>query len=333
MLSDLMSEVYYFKDEKTKTYKKFLKEQLKKAFDECKRIAIKIHFGEPGNKTAFILKDIELITNTLKELNIGFFLFDSPVAYNSPRGTVEGYKKVAKDKGWDKLGEIVISNENKEVKGPSMTYQVCKSLIDADGVLIVSHVKGHICSGFGGAIKNLGMGALSKETKGAIHAGGTPNTMAEKCIQCKACEAACPLNELKIGSEGPVLGMCYGCSNCAYVCPTGAIKPKINYFDTLLAEGANAAYSNFKKSYCINYVKKITKLCDCEKDPEGIIAQDIGILLSNDIVAIDHAAHTLVTEKAGEDVFLKHNKKTGLQQVEAAKKLGMGSTDYKIIEK
>ncbi|MCC7552330.1 hypothetical protein KO317_01530 [Candidatus Micrarchaeota archaeon] len=114
--------------------------------------------------------------------------------------------------------------------------------------------------------------------------------------------------------------------------PIGNLMSEVYYFDTLLAEGANAAYSNFKKSYCISYVKNITKKCDCEDNPGDIIAQNIGILLSSDIVSIGHAAHKLIIENSGEDVFLKYNKKTGLKQVEEAEKLGMDSTDYKIIE-
>jgi len=92
-----MSNIYHTKNENKFLEK--LKEELKKKFKDCDKIAIKLHFGEPGNKTAFVPEDIKPITELLKEIGIDFFLFDSPVKYNSPRNTVEGYKESARKQG------------------------------------------------------------------------------------------------------------------------------------------------------------------------------------------------------------------------------------------
>jgi uncharacterized Fe-S center protein len=240
-----MSDVYNTENEKKFLDK--LKVELKDRFEGCKKIAIKLHFGEPGNKTAFVPEDIKPITELLKEIGIDFFLFDSPVKYDSPRNTVEGYKEVARKKGWEELGEIRTNDEYISVKGENLTYEVCKELVDADAVLVVSHVKGHVCTGFGGAIKNLGMGALTKKTKGDIHHGGEPVLIGE-CTQCGACERACPLGTLKV-KDKPVFGICYGCSNCVYACPNSVLKTRVNYFDVLLAEGSSVAQSKFKKTF------------------------------------------------------------------------------------
>ncbi|MGB9748696.1 MAG: hypothetical protein ACP5OZ_03385 [Candidatus Woesearchaeota archaeon] len=97
----------------------------------------------------------------------------------------------------------------------------------------------------------------------------------------------------------------------------------------LLAEGASAAQSRFKRYYYINILKRITKECDCEQDPKGIIARDCGYLCSKDGVAVDKASYDLVKNNEG-DVFLKFNKKTGLQQVSAAEKFGMGKKEYEL---
>lgn len=321
-----MAKVYHLQ----KINKALLKKEIEQSFKDCNRIAIKMHFGEPGNQTALKPIDLKPLAEVLHETGIEFFMFDSTVAYDSIRKDVKKHKEWALKKGWGKLGEVIVEEEFIKAKGQSMQYDVCKRLAEADGVLIVSHFKGHLCSGFGGAIKNLGMGALSKKSKNSIHEGGKP-IYKGGCIRCKSCEKACPLGSLKV-NESPVFSLCFGCSNCSYACPQGAIKPKIGLFDNLLAEGANAAYSSFKKSYCITFLKNITKECDCEAEPGEIIAEDNGVLLSSDVVAIDHAAHSIITGKAKQDVFLRFNKKTGLQQVEAAEKLNMGSTAYKILK-
>lgn len=322
-----MQKVYYSEELERLVPK--LKEELKKEFSGCKRIAVKIHFGEPGNKTTFEPSDIKPIADTLKELGFDFFFFDSPVAYSGPRNMPETHKKAAEEKGWGKIGKIVISDDYIEQKGENMDYQVCKDLIEADAVLVVSHFKGHPCSGFGAAVKNLGMGALTKKTKQDIHDGGEPMFMGG-CIKCGACERACPLDAIKVEDEPKIVGGCFGCSICAYKCPNGTIKPKVNFFDVLLAEGAAAARSRFKKDYYVTYMKNITKKCDCEKNAGEIIAKDAGFVMGKDPVSVDKAGHDVIADKEGAEVFLKHNQKTGVEHLEAASIFGMGEMEYEL---
>jgi hypothetical protein len=321
-----MNKIYYSKKLGNHFLAK-LKEKLKKEFKDCKTIAIKIHFGEPGNKTAFTPEQIKPIINVLNQLKIKFFLYDSPVAYNSPRNNPESHKKVVIEKGWDQLGEIRTNNDYITIKGNSMSYQVCKELTEAEGVLIITHVKGHVCTGFGGAIKNLGMGALTAKTKGDIHSGGEP-VLLEGCTQCKTCEKMCPIDGIKV-TDKPNFIKCFGCSNCIYHCPYDALKPKVNYFDVLLAEGAYAASSNFKKQFYVSYMINITKECDCQKNPKKIISEDKGYLFGKDGVSIDKASYDLITKK--EQVFLKNNKKKGLEQIKAAEECGMGKQEYELV--
>ncbi|RMF55243.1 DUF362 domain-containing protein [Candidatus Woesearchaeota archaeon] len=322
-----MPEVYYFESLDDSLLNK-LRQELEKAFHGCRRIAVKLHFGEPGNKTAFSPEQVKPIINVLKGLGMKYFLFDSPVTYPSRRSSVSSYEEYAKEKGWDRLGDVVISDDFVVVKGNSMDYEVCKPLAEADGVLVISHFKGHCCAGLGGAIKNLGMGALTKKTKSEIHEGARP-VIGDGCVQCKACERACPINGIRV-TDKPEIIKCYGCSNCVYACKKGVLKCKVNYFDVLLAEGANAAQSKFKKFYYVSCLKNITRLCDCVKNAGELISEDWGWLISKDAVAIDRAAYDLVTRD--EDVFLKYNKKSGTEQVKAAEKLGMGSSEYVLAE-
>lgn len=292
-----------------------------------KRIAIKIHFGEPGNRTAFTPEQIKPITDLLRELDVEFFLYDSSVAYPSPRAKPFLHRQAAKARGWGKLGEIRTDDVSVTVKGKHMTYEVCKPLIEADGVLVISHVKGHPCSGFGGAIKNLGMGALTKKTKSAIHDGAKPVFVGE-CDGCGACAEACPFDGIRIKKGRAEFISCFGCSNCVAACSKGVIGPKVAPFWELLADGANAAASRFKDAYYISVINNISLLCDCFRNAKETIAPDCGYLASTDPVAIDKASHDIITAASGEDVFLKHHKRTGLRQVEAAEQLGMGSARY-----
>ncbi|MFA6088838.1 MAG: DUF362 domain-containing protein [Candidatus Woesearchaeota archaeon] len=320
-----MANVYFFEKE-NKELRDILKKELATAFKDCKKIAIKIHFGELNNKTALTPKDIYPITTVLKELNIDYFLYDSSTAYPGPRSSPFTHKMLAILKGFRK---VETGDEFIEIEKEHNKWQVCKKLTDADGVLILSHFKGHPCCGFGGAIKNIGMGALTKKSKQFIHDGAKP-TFHGKCSKCGACLKACPIDGIKL-TDKPEFKECWGCSNCTYICPNNCLKQKVASFDILLSEGACAAYENFKNSYSINIVKRITKMCDCMPTHSEIISHDIGIVMSSDIVAVDKASHDLILKKNKEDVFLKHNKKSGLLALEYAEKLEMGKLKYKLV--
>lgn len=312
-------------------YDRFLaaiRQKIAEKFAGCRQIAIKLHFGEPGNQKALKPSDLQRLCDLLRDLGLEVFLFDSTVAYaNSRRSDPESHLQYAREKGWERVAPVVTQDEAFIVKkGRHMTYEVCQKLSDADGVLVVSHVKGHVCSGFGGAIKNLGMGALTKRSKGAIHQGGKPVVRGE-CTRCGTCVSACPLDGIRL-ENGPVFDVCFGCSDCITVCPENILKPQIALFDELLADGASIAASTFKRQYYVSMLLNITKLCDCCADPEEVIAEDAGYLGSEDAVAIDAAACDMIKRVAGKDVFWEHNKKSGTEQVAFAAEYGLGSRDY-----
>lgn len=333
--SEDVKEVFFLKDDTA--FETALKQELPKHFKAGEKIAIKLHFGEPGNNTALRPAFVKKIVDALKAIGVKPFMFDSPVSYDSPRNSVEGYTKVVAERGFGEkeMGcPSLISDSVVVVKGKGLTYGVCKPLADADGVLVLTHVKGHFCSGFGGAIKNLGMGALSKTTKQEIHDGGKPEYVGG-CTMCGACERACPLDNIRYADGRPYFdkNWCCGCSDCVYACKFGALKTKNgNGFDFLLSEGAGSALKRFKKAFFISDVRRITRDCDCNSDPGKIVGQDIGILMSDDIVAIDKASMDLINEKEGKDLFEVLLKKSPLVHIKEAEKLGMGTSEYKLIE-
>jgi len=197
---------------------------------------------------------------------------------------------------------------------------------------VLTHFKGHACCGIGGSIKNLGMGALTKESKGEIHAGSKPELGGE-CMKCRKCLEVCPVGCIRYDEAGPVfdLNACYGCSKCIQNCPQACLKPKVAEFDALLADGASAAYSRFRKSYCVNVLRNIMNRCDCQTSQLERVADDIGIMIGRDIVAIDKASLELVNEKVGRKVFDAVWHKDSELQIREAENLGLGSMAHTII--
>lgn len=327
-----MSKVIFV--ESDDKFPKILETELKKLFGKGEKIAIKLHMGEPGNKTALKPEFVRKVVEILKKIGAEPFLFDSPVTYNSPRKTAAGYLKAASQMGFTEifLGcKVIVSDASIPVKGDHLTYEVCKELAEADGVLVLTHVKGHVCTGFGGSIKNLGMGAMSKKTKSEIHDGGAPKYLGG-CTLCRTCSLQCPTDNIRYEHDRPCFdkNWCCGCSNCSYVCPVSAIAPEIAGFDLLLSEAAAAALKSFRKVYFVNVMKNITKNCDCTSDPGPVIFPDVGYALSSDLVSVEKASFDLINQRAGEDFFRKVNKKSPLLHIREAEKLGMGSLEYRL---
>ncbi|HUW21481.1 MAG TPA: DUF362 domain-containing protein [Candidatus Bathyarchaeia archaeon] len=281
------------------------------------KILVKLHFGEPGNQTAFFPKDIKPIVNALKSLKLKPILIDTPVVYNSLRNTVEGYTNVLRQRGFDKLAPFVISDQFIKVKTKDFTAEVCRELVEANGVLVVSHVKGHGCSGFGGAIKNLGMGGVSKKTKGIEHDLSKPKFVSA-CRGCGTCASVCPAGAIKMLNDKAEIDLkrCYGCSLCGIVCPYKCLAPKKRSFDDLLAQGAAAVINHLPpKTFYVNVIKNVTKDCDCATDSGKIVAGDLGVLFSENPVAIDKASIDLLRQANKREVFEEITHKNPLLHV------------------
>lgn len=298
-----------------------IRPELSAIFKKGEKIAVKLHMGEPGNK--FFLKPefTKRVVGMLTEIGAQPFLFDSPVSYNSPRNNPAGYLKAVAEHGYseDNMGcPIIVSGEFITVKTGSMDFEVCKDLVNADGVLVLSHVKGHLCCGFGGAIKNLGMGALTKKTKQDIHNGGKP-AYKGGCTMCRECEKHCPTDNIRYADNRPYFdkNWCCGCSNCAIFCKFNAIKPKIDTFDNLLALGAASALKRFKKAYFINVLMDFAKTCDCNPKAEHSGLEDIGTIFGKNIVPVEKAALDLINKKAGMDFFEGIHHKSPLMHIQA----------------
>ncbi|HUV51521.1 MAG TPA: DUF362 domain-containing protein, partial [Dehalococcoidia bacterium] len=189
-------------------------------------------------------------------------------------------------------------------------------------LLVMSHVKGHIQAGFGGAIKNLGMGGVTKGMKRIIHRMSIPRFLAEKCDLCGSCAEVCPCHAITVDLDWRYDSLaCEGCGKCVSLCPRGALSYDVMDFQQGLALAAKACIRG-KKALYINALVNITRSCDCDPHPGPIICPDIGYLASNALAAIDRASLQLVHElKPG--VFQEVNQIDPLKQVRYAQEIGL----------
>ena len=187
-----------------------------------------------------------------------------------------------------------------------MTYDVCKPLAQADAVLVISHIKGHACSGFGGAIKNIGMGLGSKAGKQKMHSDLLPTVNRDICNGDGECERCCPTKAITLKGGKAYIDekKCIGCAECVAFSSTGAIA--ISWSGTpsslqeKICEYAFGALSKMRgKTLFFNYLIDISPNCDCYPFNDAPIVPNIGLLASTDIVAIDQASVDLVSSESG----------------------------------
>ena len=193
-------------------------------------------------------------------------------------------------------------------------------------------MKGHIAKGFGGAIKNFGMGGVTKENKKSIHQSARPVYQKDKCTYCGVCAEVCPFEAITVTDKKWKLSKrkCFGCGVCVENCNAGGIKNEDNDFPYLLSCAAMACVKDKNVLY-LNDVNRIAKSCDCDPFAGPVICPDIGYLLSDDIVAIDQASLDLVND-VKKDVFKEYNKVDPERQLKYGEEIGLGSTSYQLIE-
>jgi uncharacterized Fe-S center protein len=320
---------------------------LKSIVSKCKfskndKIAVKVHMGEYGNITHVRPEIVGAVVDELKKMGARPFVFDTPTLYKGSRDSPEKYLETAKRNGFteETIGcSIIISDEGTVVKGRKYfkEIEVAKEIQDADGLVVISHFKGHPEAGFGGCIKNIGMGAVTKKTKKIEHTESQPMIVGN-CKGCGTCVKFCKEGAIKIKNGKAVFDYdkCFGCGVCSEVCPNKVLKPREASFRVLLAETAASILSKFdkKKLLFINILFDITERCDCfpigGTDVGEIICPNLGIMTSEDIVAADKAAFDLVNMTVGKNIFNLNNNVKSEEQINAAEKFDLGKKDYKL---
>ena len=296
------------------------------------RFPVKLNMGEPGNRYYISPSIVKLTIGKLKDIGAEPFLFDTTVAYPGPRSTRDGYKRVAYRHGFgeDKMGcEVVIGEEGVKVVECGHSFEVAKEIYESTHLAVMSHVKGHIQAGFGGAIKNLGMGGVTKGMKRIIHRMSIPRFLAEKCDLCGSCAEVCPSHAITVDLEWRYDSItCEGCGKCVSACPTEALSYEVMDLQKGLALAAKACVWG-KRVLCINALVNITRSCDCNPHPGPIICPDIGYLASNEPAAIDRASLELIN-KVKPRVFEEMNGIDPSKQVRYAQEIGLTSS-YELV--
>ncbi len=300
-----------------------------------KKVPVKLHMGEDKNKYFPRPDFVKHVVDELKKVPADPYLFDTTVAYTGLRHSKTGYLKLAKIHGFTKkkVGcTVVIDDSGIPITVEEREYDVAKHLVESTHIFALSHIKGHVATGMGGAIKNFGMGGVTKETKRKMHHGSRPFYQKDACTYCGVCAEVCPFNaiEVKEGKWKQNMGSCFGCGVCVDACKSNALKYKDADFQYVLACAAKACVHNKNVIY-LNEVKRIARSCDCDPFAGPIICPDIGYLVSDDPVAIDKASLDLIND-VKKDVFEKENKISPLKQIKYGEKIKLGSSSYKLIE-
>jgi len=299
-----------------------------------KKVPLKLHMGEKKNPYFVKPELVKLVVDELKKASADPFLVDTTVAYHGGRHTKTEYLKLANLHGFtmNNLGcDVVIDDSGVSTMIEGRTFEVADHLKDATHIFALSHVKGHIQSGMGGAIKNFGMGGVTKETKIRIHDSSYPVYQKDACTYCGVCAEVCPFHAIKVNEESWDYNekTCFGCGACVDACPSKALQHQDADLQFLLACSAKACVQDKTVLY-LNELKRIAKGCDCDPNAGPIICPDIGYLVGDDPVAIDKASLDLIN-KVKENVFEKVNKVYPLKQIKYGEAIGLGSSSYQLI--
>lgn len=335
---------------------------LRDAVTEGDLVAIKLHFGEAGN-TGFVHPVfLREVVARVREHGGKPFLTDANTLYSGQRANGVDHIACAIRNGFSFAtveAPIVIADgiDGREavdvpIKGEHFdTVRIGAAAVHADAMVAVTHVKGHEATGFGGALKNVGMGLGCRSAKQRMHADFKPDVITEKCTACRRCEQRCPVGAIVVGPDRVAVvdfETCYGCGECVAACSFGAIgiqwKTTPEALQEKIVEHVMGAVAGKEgKVVYLSFVTAVSPDCDCWSFSDAPIVGDIGVLASTDIVAIDQAAYDLVTAatglpgsrgeglQAGQDKFIPVTGVDGTAAIRYAEKCGLGNTAYELI--
>ena len=325
--------------------------------------AVKIHFGEKGN-SAFIRPIFaRRVVDELKKLGAKPFLTDSSTLYPGERKEAISALACGIENGFAYAvvnAPLIISDGLRGVTETTVPVQgellkevyIGTEIVEADALVAMSHFKCHELTGFGGAIKNLGMGCASRKGKLVQHSTVAPVVTAKHCTGCGLCIRACAHDAIRIADGVAQIDAikCAGCSRCITVCPTKAVAIQWNEAADLvmkkMAEYALGAVTNKQgKTVYLNFITQVSPACDCYGHCDAPIVNDIGICASTDPVALDQACADLVNQARGnQDSALTSGHEPGGDkfrgvwpeipwqvQLEHGEKVGLGSRAYELV--
>ena len=328
-----------------------------------KYTAIKMHFGEPGNLAFLRPNYAAVVVNTVKELGGKPFLTDCNTLYVGGRKNALDHLDSAYQNGFSPFStgcHVLIADGLKgsdDIEVPVQggeyvkTAKIGRAVMDADVFISLNHFKGHEATGFGGALKNIGMGCGSRAGKMEMHSAGKPYVEQENCIGCGNCIRICAHGAPSITDRKATIDQdkCVGCGRCIGVCPKDAVCPSNDESNDILnrkiAEYSLAVVKD-RPHFHISLVIDVSPNCDCHAENDIPIVPDVGMFASFDPVALDRACADAVNKQpviAGSqldemphvhhDHFIDSAPTTDWRVcLEHAQKLGLGTQEYELIQ-
>ncbi len=311
-------------------------------------VGIKMTVGDSGS-TGYVKPEVvNVLVEKLKSQGAKPFVFDTNVIYKGQRQNSVDHLNLAYGKGFtpDKLGcpyiiaDSVFGTDSRVIKANFKNVKEIKvpSLVKVlEDLIVLSHVTGHMMSGYAGSIKNVAMGMASRAGKQIQHSSMTPSIKPSECTLCGCCIEVCPVSAISENRGKAFINsnLCIGCGECIACCKFDAVKinwrEDTNIFAERMAEFACGILSGIKRKIFINAAFDITEECDCISGDDPRIAGDLGIFASRDVLAVDKACYDMLTES--NDIFSRKEKiKAHLHQFKYAHKIGLGSLSYNLVE-
>ena len=336
---------------------------------EKKMVAIKLHFGEPGNLSYLRPNYAKVVADVVKSLGGIPFLTDCNTLYVGRRKNAVEHLDAAYENGYSPfttgcqilIGDGLKGTDDVEVPVEGGEYvknaKIGRAIMDADVFISLSHFKGHEATGFGGALKNIGMGCGSRAGKMEQHNAGKPDVDQSVCVGCRQCAKQCAQDAISFGENKKASidhNKCVGCGRCLGMCNFDAISNS----NSCANDELNAKIAEYSKAvlwgrphFHISLVIDISPYCDCHAENDLPILPDVGMFASFDPVALDQACAdaclrqqpipgSQLDENLHREGFHDHhdhfcnnfpetNWQTCLSQAE---KIGLGTRSYQLIE-
>lgn len=327
-------------------------------------VAVKLHFGELGN-TAFIRPVfLRKIVETIKDVGGFPYLTDANTVYAGTRSDSPRHLTTAIQNGFSYAvvdAPIIIADglrgrNETAVKINQKHFKkvyIGSDIVETDALISVAHFKGHELSGFGGTIKNLGMGCASRRGKLEQHSTVAPKVNTKNCVGCGDCIDHCSQQALSLKKEKAVLSSkkCIGCGECILICPESAIEIQWNqaipdFLEKMVEYTMGVLKNKAGKTLYLNFITDISPACDCYGHNDAPIVRDIGIVAATDPIAIDQASVDLVNrEPALPDSCLTTHTQSGDDkfrgvypnidweiQLDYAESIGIGTRSYELVK-
>ena len=328
-----------------------------------KLVAIKTHFGELGNLAFLRPNYSKVIADKVSSKGGIPFLTDCSTLYPGKRKNAVEHLNTANLNGFNPIStgcQVIIADGIKgtndieiPVKGKYVrTAKIGREICDSDVLITLNHFKCHELTGFGGAIKNIGMGCASKRGKMELHTSGKPMVKEEKCTGCKKCLTACAHSAITVEKKTSIdHDKCVGCGKCIGMCPFDAISVGMDEAMDIICYKIveySAAVLSGKLNFHVSVIADVSPFCDCHKENDLPIIPNVGMLASFDPVALDKACVDLAQKqpmisgsrlhknskgKKPDDIFKCTHPDTKWQSTFAhAEKMKLGSTNYELVD-